>query len=131
MNKSKTLMKYFEMIFWPFYITLNSLSKSPEKCFHSDADYFFLKASLKKLLADFNSLLHSSKIYHKIMVLNSSKFHQNQSISPGFFEREFTVLRHVNSRPHNSTKKWFHDKHFCPEIRTNSRILLFKIQINL
>ena len=54
--------------------TVNSLSKTPGICFHSDAYYFFLKASFKKWLADFNSLLYSSKLYHKLMVLNKAKF---------------------------------------------------------
>jgi len=54
--------------------TINSLSKNPRICFHSDADYFFLKPWFKKRVANLNSLLYSSKLYRKIMVLNVAKF---------------------------------------------------------
>jgi len=35
--------------------TVNSLPKTPGICFHSDGDFFFLKASFKNWLADFDS----------------------------------------------------------------------------
>jgi len=67
-----------ECLLWK-YATVNSLSKTPGICFHSNADYFLLKAYLKKIIVDLNSLLFTSKLYRKIMVLDAAKFEKTAS----------------------------------------------------
>jgi len=76
--------------------TVNSLSKTPGICFHSNADYFLLKAYFKKIVVGLYSLLYSSKLYRKRMVLDVAKFEKTASELkriPGVFEREFTVRK--------------------------------------
>ncbi len=96
------------------HFSINSLSKTPGICFHSDPDYFFLKAQFKKRVEDFIPYyIRLNYIAKKLfqMLLNLRKLHQNKSISPVFYGTRTgspqVTLPKINGKNFNLKDKQF------------------------